>query len=104
MPTVGKRVAALCRDGWPVLAGNSGYRLMIAEDITDAEEAQLVERMLQRMVAIVLRQALVAKPMKKLAGEARKLLPKTPEERKIVRKYLVQLTHLIDFQDIEDMD
>ncbi len=58
--------------------------------------------MTRRMVVIVDLQAIVARVMRKLAGEARKLLPKTPEERQIVRKYLVQLTHLIDFQEIDE--
>jgi len=35
---------------------------------------------------------------------ARKMLPKTKDERMIVRKYLVQLTHLIDWQESEDED
>ena len=70
--------------------------------MTDEEAAVEIERMTNRMIEIVTRQALVAQIMKKLTGEARKLLPKTPEERQIVRKYLVQLTHLIDFQEIEE--
>lgn len=103
-PTIGNRVKGLVADGWPVLAGRNGYCLVEAEDITDEEEAREIERMMRRMVAIVMRQALVAKPMKRLAARARKLLPKSKEERGIIRRYLVQLTHLIDFQDIEDME
>ncbi len=101
-PTIGNRVKDLVRDGNGILAGKNGYKFMEVEDVTDEIAAQEIERMTQRMLEIVGRQALVAKAMKKLSIEARKLLPKTPEERQIVRKYLVQLTHLIDFQEIEE--
>jgi len=102
--TVGKRVKGLVTDGFAILAGRNGYRLREPEDINDEESAREIEQMLQRMINIVLRQSLVAKPIKTLAIEARKLLPKDPEERAIVRKYLVQLTHLIDFRDLDDSD
>lgn len=45
---------------------------------------------------------LVGKGEKKLMVEARKLLPKNREEKRIVRTYLAQLTHLIDFAEIDD--
>ena len=102
LPTIGNRVKELAKDGFGILASRNGYKLVEIGDVTDDEAALEIERMTNRMIEIVTRQALVAHVMKKLTGEARKLLPKTPEERKIVRKYLVQLTHLIDFQEIEE--
>lgn len=101
-PTIGTRIKDLAKDGFGILASRKGYKLVEVGDVSDEEAAREIERMTRRMVEIVARQALVAKVMRKLAGEARKLLPKTPEERQIVRKYLVQLTHLIDFQEIEE--
>jgi len=55
------------------------------------------------MIGTVTRQAMSAKPVKKLLAAARKLLPKTRDERVIVRKYLVQLTHLIDWDEADDI-
>lgn len=104
LPTVGNRIKKLVADGVGILAGPNGYKLTKKEDVDNEEAAREIERMLRRMISIVMRQALVAKPMKALAKEASKLLPKNPEERMIVRKYLVQLTHLIDFQEIEDLE
>jgi biotin operon repressor len=101
-PTIGNRIKELAKDGFGILAGRKGYKLVEIGDVTDEEAAREIERMTQRMIEIVGRQALVAKMMRRLAGEAKKLLPKTPEERQIVRKYLVQLTHLIDFQEIDE--
>jgi biotin operon repressor len=101
-PTIGKRVKELVIDGFGILAGNNGYKLVEIEDVSDEEAAIEIERMTKRMVEIVTRQAIIAPMMKRLNGAARKLLPKTAEERQIVRKYLVQLTHLIDFSEIDE--
>jgi len=101
--TIRSRIKEIARDGYVVLMGADGYRLMNQEDITDEDAALAVATMTRWMLNIVARQAMAAKPMKRLMNEARRLLPKTAEERVIVRKYLVQLTHLIDFQDIEDI-
>lgn len=102
IPTIGSRIKELAKDGFGILASRNGYKLVEIGDISDEDAAREIERMTNRMIEIVTRQAIVAQVMKKLTGEARKLLPKTPEERQIVRKYLVQLTHLIDFQEIEE--
>ena len=101
-PTVGNRIKKLVSDGLGILAGPNGYKLTEKEDVDNEEAAREIEKMSRRMIAIVMRQALVAKPMKILTKEAVKLLPKDPRERAIVRKYIVQLTHLIDFQELED--
>ena len=95
--TVASRVKELVADGWAILIGKNGYRFQEPEDITDEDAAQAVERMTRWMIGIVTRQAIAAKPIKRLLAQARKLLPKSREERIIVRKYLVQLTHLIDW-------
>lgn len=100
--TLGRRVKELVSDGNGILAGPMGYKLMEVEDVTDEEAARDIERMSQRMMEIVMRQAIAARTVKRLAIEARRFLPKTPEERQIVRKYLMQLTHLIDFQEFDE--
>jgi biotin operon repressor len=103
LPTVGSRIKKIVKDGVGILAGPNGYKRVEKEDV-DEEVARDILKMMRRMVTIIMRQAMVAKPMKVLAKEAVKLLPKNPEERAIVRKYLVQLTHLIDFQELEDIE
>lgn len=100
--TVSARVKELAEDGWAILTGVDGYLLQEPEDITDEDAARAVEKMTRWMIGVVTRQAMSAKPMKRLLGKARKLLPKSRDERTIVRKYLVQLTHLIDWQDSEE--
>lgn len=100
--TISKRIKELVIDGWGVLTGMEGYMLTETTDITDEDMARAVQKMCNYMVGIVARQALNAKPMKRLMAAAKKMLPKTKEERMIVRKYLVQLTHLIDWQEYED--
>jgi len=102
--TVSKRIKELVIDGWGIITGSLGYMLTEPADITDEDMARAIERMVNYMVGIVARQALNAKPMKRLMAAARKMLPKTKDERMIVRKYLVQLTHLIDWQESEDED
>ena len=102
--TISKRVRDLVIDGWGIMTGLKGYMLTEPTDITDEDIARAVQRMTNYMVGVVARQALNAKPMKRLMAAARKMLPKTQEERMIVRKYLVQLTHLIDWQEAEDED
>jgi len=102
--TVAKRIKELVIDGWGIVTGSFGYLLTEPTDITDEDTARAIQRMVNYMIGIVARQALNAKPMKRLMAAARKMLPKTQEERMIVRKYLVQLTHLIDWQEAEDED
>ena len=101
--TVASRVRELVADGWGVIVGPGGYQLVEASDITDEEAAVAVERFARYMIGTVTRQAMSAKPVKKLLAAARKLLPKTRDERVIVRKYLVQLTHLIDWDEADDI-
>jgi biotin operon repressor len=100
--TISSRVKEIATDGHIVLMGRDGYLLTSQEDITDEDAARAIERMSTWMIAVVTRQAMSAKPMKRLLMEARKLLPKTTTERNIVRKYLVQLTHLIDFTEVDE--
>ncbi len=42
--------------------------------------------------------------MKELTTKARQLLPKTKEERAIVRKYIIKLTTLIDYRNSDEVD
>jgi len=100
--TVSNRVTELMRDGVSILIGNEGYRLTKAEDITDEDIAISVEHMVRWMVGTVARQAVSGKPIKRLLSSARKLLPKTKEEKIAIRKYLVQLTHLIDWDEADE--
>ncbi len=106
--TASHRVTDLIKDGVSIINGSKGYRLVVPADINDEDEetvretARDVEKMMRWMVATVTRQAFAAKPMKKLMTRARKLLPKDKEERMIVRKYLVQLTHLIDWEEADE--
>ena len=100
--TVSSRVKDIATDGHTVLMGREGYKLVEPEDITDEDVARAVERMSTWMIGVVTRQAMSARPMKRLLAAARKLLPKTPDERQAVRRYLVQLTHLIDFTEIDE--
>jgi biotin operon repressor len=102
--TVSARVRELAEDGWAILTGVDGYRLQEPEDISDEDAARAVEKMTRWMMGVVTRQAISAKPMKRLLGKARKILPKSRDERTIVRKYLVQLTHLIDWDESEEDD
>jgi|ETNvirnome_2_300_1030623.scaffolds.fasta_scaffold01903_8 biotin operon repressor len=99
--TISSRMTELARDGVSLINGKDGYRFVEPDDVDD-EIAQDIERMARWVVGIVSRQALSAKPMKKLMTRARKLLPQDKEERLIVRKYLVQLTHLIDWDEADD--
>lgn len=101
-PTLGNRMKQLAEDGFGILAGHNGYKLMEIEDVTDEEAAREIEQMNQRLIAIVTRQAIVARAMKRLSREASKLLPKTPGERQILRKYLINLTRLIDFIEADE--
>ena len=100
--TINKRVKEIAVDGHVVLMGQNGYKLTDVGDITDDDAALAVEKMSMWMIAIVTRQAMTAKPMKRLLTAARKMLPKTMQERQAVRKYLVQLTHMIDFTEIDN--
>lgn len=100
--TIAARMFDLAKDGVSSIIGLAGYRIIEPEDITDEDTALAVERMIGYMIGTVTRQAMSSKPMKRLMAEARKLLPKTSEERMIVRKYLIQLTHLIDWQETEE--
>jgi hypothetical protein len=100
--TIKSRLRDLARDNVLLVCGNRGLKLIRPEDVTTADDAIIVEGMARWMLGVVTRQAMSAKPIKKLMSEARKLLPKSTNERQIVRKYLVQLTHLIDFQEIEE--
>lgn len=99
--TIRERVRELLRDDVPVLAGPSGYCIMKTDDVTDTDVARSIERIARYMIGTVARQAMIAKPVRRLMTEARKLLPKDQTERAIVRKYLVQLTHMIDFDDAD---
>ena len=100
--TVAARVKGLAEDGKAVLMGRFGYRFVEASDITGEEIAEAVQAMSQWMIGVVTRQAMAANPMKRLLKASRKMLPKSKEERQIVRKYLVQLTHLIDWNEEEE--
>ena len=100
--TIAARVRDLAEDGKAVLMGRFGYRFVAASDITDEETAEAIQAMSRWMIGIVTRQAMTARPMKRLMTEARKMLPKSKDERQIVRKYLVQLTHLIDWNEEEE--
>jgi hypothetical protein len=98
---IGARLKELSEDNVAILCGSDGVRFCEISDITDEDAARAIERMTAWIVGIVSRQALNAVPMKKLMAEAKKLLPKTTEEKRIVRKYLVQLTHLIDWDEAD---
>ena len=100
--TITKRLRDLARDEVPLINGNKGYRLVRPEDVTDIDTALDIERMTGWIVGVVNRQALTARPMRGLLEGARALLPQSKEERAVVRKYLVHLTHLIDWSDVED--
>jgi len=96
--TISHRVTDLVKDGVSIINGSQGYRIITPSEV-DEESARDIEKMMRWIVASVTRQAFSAKPMKKLMTKARALLPKSKEERMIVRKYLVQLTHLIDWNE-----
>jgi len=97
--TIGKRLRDLANDGVLMVCGQYGLKLMRPGDVSTEDDAIIIESMTRWMVGIVTRQAISAKPMKKLMTEARKLLPKSDQEKMIVRKYLVQLTNLIDWDE-----
>lgn len=99
--TVREKLKLLAKDKQPMISGNDGIKLVDA-DTLDEDIAREVEKMTRWMIAIVTRQALTAKPIKKLMLEARKLLPKSKEDKQTIRRYLVQLTHLIDFNEIDE--
>ena len=100
--TIRIKLSELVRDGVSLISGEAGYRYVEPGDMDDEMTARAVEKMTRWIIATVARQAFSAKPMKKLMTRARKLLPKDKEERLIVRKYLVQLTHLIDWEETEE--
>ena len=100
--TISKRVTDLIKDEVSIINGQKGLRIVKPSDVVDNDIARDIEKMTRWIIGIVTRQALSAKPMKKLMTKARALLPRDAEEKAIVRKYLVQLTHLIDWDEATD--
>jgi hypothetical protein len=101
--TVRSRVGELLDDGWCVISGPRGIKLIDKDDMNE-ETAQEVLAMVPWIVGLVSAMAARAIPIKRIMPEVRKCLPKTPEERKYLRSMMVRITHLIDWQEYEEPD
>ena len=101
--TIRKRVKDLLDDSHLVIKGPRGVKL--ADDTAlDTETIDEIGAMLKWVFAGVGSMAKHAVPVKKVMPQIRKSLPKTTRERDYLRSVMVKVTHLIDWESIDDLD
>lgn len=102
--TIQKKVRSLIQSGYLILKGPRGVRLVDDSMEIDAETAAEVMDMMAWVFATVASMAHHAVPVKSLMPSIKRALPKTKDERLFLRQLMVRMTHLIDWESIDDMD
>lgn len=101
--TIKKKVGKLLDDGFCIINGPAGIKLIDKDDVTE-ETAGEILAMIPWLIGMVGAMAARAVPIKSIMPAVRKCLPKTTEERKYLRSVMVRITHLIDWQEIEQIE
>ena len=101
--TLKNKINQLLDDGYCILNGPKGVKLIDKDDIDEATTGEIL-KMVGWLFGTVAGMARRAVPVKRLMPTVRKQLPKTKEERLYLRGMLVRMTHLIDWQSLDDMD
>lgn len=100
--TIRNRLRDLLDDGFMVLKGRAGARLVDGENM-DQVTIEEIGAMLHWLFKSVSSMTHHAVPVKKMLPEIRKALPRTKSERQYLRSITVRITHLIDWDSIDDL-
>ena len=101
--TIRGRVNELLDEGFMILNGPGGIKLIDKDDV-DEDSTNEILTTIGWMFAIVGAMARRAIPAKKFLPLVRKNLPKTREEKQYLRGLMVRVTHLIDWDSIDDFE
>ena len=101
--TIRGRVREILDDGHMVLKGPKGMRLATGTEL-DQETMDEIRAMINWVFKSVGSMAKHSVPIKKVLPQMRKALPKTVAERNYLRTIMVKVTHLIDWESIDDLD